>query len=546
MDVKNSIRAVESFRYFYGDPRPISYDWIVSLGNVSEVQTIGKTPVLTKVWSYRCPKPKEVEKLKSEGKKNADSAILYTPSSQAVINMDNVIQSMKTNFALFYLPVVGKVKCYFNIKKNHKHSILLLYNKARKEVERIDMKKYNLNGYRIKFMQKHIEQHILDSFLNLKNKSLIEPETDDAFLSKFSDRRPIYVYPIFITNYIVNRIKYPKKSSKEILSLLTKTSVSDLLVVWKKFVSFYDKTAPKYSLTCKSDEFYNPELSKCKPKKSLIHKDLITERDELCPITQYYDSILKRCRPKTTRRKIKIGIGKASKVEEKDLENVSKINYEVLYEYLTSKYENMCGTMEAIKWYPKDNTTKKNMTNGKQWTLEFPSNFWREVSECRQRSNKRFFYSRIGMTSATIDDQSGKHSNALLIDFKRKEVEIFDPHGQLLIDRYQPEILYKMIRSAFAKSKDPIIANMKIYEPSEYCPLIMFQSKESEEIEKIKQKFGSCSMWTSWYIDARLANPDISRKALIKYALDEIKKSTGGFNVFIRQYAIALKRWVGN
>ena len=54
---------------------------------------------------------------------------------------------------------------------------------------------------------------------------------------------------------------------------------------------------------------------------------------------------------------------------------------------------------------------------------------------------------------------------------------------------------------------------------------------------------GFFSVWSAWYIDVRLSNPDIDRKELVNWALGKLKKikkdKNGGrsFTQFIRDYA---------
>ena len=48
---------------------------------------------------------------------------------------------------------------------------------------------------------------------------------------------------------------------------------------------------------------------------------------------------------------------------------------------------------------------------------------------------------------------------------------------------------------------------------------------------------GYCAIWSCWYAELRLANPNKDRKYVIKHALKKLKESDMTLTEYIRNYA---------
>ena len=159
--------------------------------------------------------------------------------------------------------------------------------------------------------------------------------------------------------------------------------------------------------------------------------------------------------------------------------------------------------------------------------------FWKNFTKC---SSKRFVVMPFG-----YDCLDSGHANYLLYDKKNKTLERFESYGRIDDDRtcLNPPKLDKKIRALFEKNlgKDFI---KKYYSPGSYLPDKNIQTLQENEKEKLELS-GFCAVWSCFWIDLRLSNPDVDRKDLIKMTLKELKrlKEEKGisYTQFIRNYS---------
>lgn len=135
------------------------------------------------------------------------------------------------------------------------------------------------------------------------------------------------------------------------------------------------------------------------------------------------------------------------------------------------------------------------------------------------------------------------HSNILIYDTKNKEMEYFEPYGdihQKLIDSNKPntsERLKKM-ESAFIKYCKKYIGDFKYFPTLSFCPRTSFQKLNIDFGIKIEgENYRYCMAWSLWYLHLRLKNISTDRKTLIDKALEELNKDKKGFRKFIRNYS---------
>lgn len=82
----------------------------------------------------------------------------------------------------------------------------------------------------------------------------------------------------------------------------------------------------------------------------------------------------------------------------------------------------------------------------------------------------------------------------------------------------------------------------KYHKPLSYLSKHNFQTIQENEKEMNKDDpVGFCSVWSAWYIDLRLSNPEMTRKAVVEKAMNELKKLKKeegiSFTKFIRNYS---------
>ena len=91
----------------------------------------------------------------------------------------------------------------------------------------------------------------------------------------------------------------------------------------------------------------------------------------------------------------------------------------------------------------------------------------------------------------------------------------------------------------FKKNLTKNFKGMKYFEPFSYCPQNIFQHYNDDYGSPYKDDPGGfCAMWSHWWANLRLANPDVDRQKL----MNQVKKQLmfGGkhnFKRFIRNYS---------
>jgi len=176
----------------------------------------------------------------------------------------------------------------------------------------------------------------------------------------------------------------------------------------------------------------------------------------------------------------------------------------------------------------------------KNYQLLFPYskslNLMQELITIKNNKKKRFFFIPIGIELNNKNNVFG-HANILLFDFFTMEVERFEPHGS-----ESPNGLdynYHLLDNLLENKINSFKLNFKYYRPSDYLPKIGFQSKEIYELNKdyIGDPNGFCALWCIWWIDIRIANPDINRNKLVDLLTKEIINEEYSYKKLIRNYS---------
>jgi hypothetical protein len=197
----------------------------------------------------------------------------------------------------------------------------------------------------------------------------------------------------------------------------------------------------------------------------------------------------------------------------------------------------------SLRWIQKKKQkSKKILTSSDLYEEEnhgyisVPKNFFSTFSKC---PSKRFIVFPFGYTCL----DSG-HANYMLYDSKLKSLERFETFGKINSVCINPPNLDKKILELFVeKFGSDFIKNY--YTPLSYLPNENFQTIQEKEDEwenrnEDEEPVGYCSVWSAWYIDLRLSNPDIDREKLVNMALTKLKKLPITFTSFIRNYSSML------
>jgi hypothetical protein len=125
-----------------------------------------------------------------------------------------------------------------------------------------------------------------------------------------------------------------------------------------------------------------------------------------------------------------------------------------------------------------------------------------------------------------VENKPGTHANMLVIDTKKKTVELFEPHGKRSEDTTMDSlegaynISDKLLRKYFKK----YFPEYKYISPQDYLPSYGFQAK-------VDAYSGLCVTWSTMYLHYRILNPNIDFKKVSDHMKKKVNKD------FILKYA---------
>lgn len=216
--------------------------------------------------------------------------------------------------------------------------------------------------------------------------------------------------------------------------------------------------------------------------------------------------------------------------------------------YLLDKHSNTCASLttnfkendELENYYLSLGITNNSQTDYLNFEIVWvyqklfvPRNFQEHIKLCKSYKHIKYILIPLG-----IELHNGSHANYLIYDLKNNEVERFEPNGAHNPYRlnYNPDLLDELLEKQFKQ----VIPNIKYIRPKDYLPKISFQifdSIESNKYKRIGDPGGFCAVWTIWYVDMRLSNPNIPRKQLVNEIITKIKQHNMSFKNLIRNYS---------
>ena len=125
----------------------------------------------------------------------------------------------------------------------------------------------------------------------------------------------------------------------------------------------------------------------------------------------------------------------------------------------------------------------------------------------------------IPISLEIIVPQVGTHANIVLIDTKKKTVELFEPHGA----RDNQSELESISRAYFKISKN-VHKFVRINFPEyKFIPPSRYEPEEGLQA-RLDAFSGLCVTWSLLYLHYRVLNPDVPPKKLIQYLEKKIKR----------------------
>lgn len=515
MDVKR----LQEFQYILGDRRIYFLQYVLKKYNRFGTYFSFKDNKLNKnmIFTFTC----DTEKQKR----------MVVPPSADYLEAFNAELSNTTK-PFLVIPVLMKNKLNCKRKNGSRHMLFILVNKLTHEVERIDIRKYHVDGFSLKLFVSHLNGSFNKGFIakvNSESKVTKDLDVPLSFMKTINVLTPRDAYPLFILSYLEMRNKYPKMNSNKVIDKVSSSiTPKKTTTLWNDYVAFRSN----FQSECETGLIPNPETLCClKPLSKVIRNQMVNIPPKHCSKKQEFDPLLRKCVRKGTVSKINIMLGEALASNHdvnEQLKHLDSNIYVVMatWNFILSKHPH------AFLIYPRNiPLSKLNKHDTKiSWKassrrLLLPNQFWTLWDFAIQDPSIRFIAISVHLAST----DGGNHANVLLYDKDTNEMERFDGLGKDIAEAYHIEDFDQKITELF-----PTVTYFK---PIDYCPAKMpvFQSKELDEIPGVDLK-GNCAVWRIWYIDVRLSNPHLDRKKLIDLASKKLKNEAGSLHKFIKMY----------
>lgn len=521
-----NVKELEEFQFTYGDPRPFLHDYLLTLPNIScfhkKIQKVEN-----KVFKFVCDKESKKRKIEP-----ASMGVLKTLEENIASGTDPII----------IIPAMlhNKYRCKDN--SHTKHMNVLLYNRLTHEVDRLDIKRYHLDGYNMKIFIKRLETEFMDKIVkehdsHQKLTLVSDVDVPLKFMQEHGIKSAAEAYPVFLLAYVHMRSTYPRLRSDKVVEKVLKLKMKQLESIWTSFKSFKLKAEKN---NCGDGLLLNPESSKCmRPLSASFNRVAIEKPVKNCKEGQVYNALLERCISKDKTVDIDILYSEvmpySENVKTRSLPSLDKTTIQTM-NHIMGRYPH------AYFIYQRDNAgnTKKSShiimwkwnEETKDYDLKLPSNYWDIWIQPLTNPSVRFIITYITLKS----NLGGVHANALIYDKNTNEVERFDGLGQNISATYGAEKLDENIKRLLQEQVGKLFKKpVKYLAPLDYCPKFrIFQAKELDDIPG-KDLRGNCAIWRLWYINVRMANPHLKRKEAVLLAARKLQQ-TGSLYKFIKSY----------
>jgi len=520
-----NVKELEEFQFLYGDPRPFFHDYLIGLPNIACYSPSQKYDI--KTFTFACNK--EVSKRR-----------LKPPTSV------KALKKLEDNIAggddpIIVVPVILKNKFPCRYNNLARHSNVIMYNRHTHEVERLDIKRYHLDGFSLKVFMKKLEEEFMTKIVSPHDQDpdltlIIDVDVPLPFIEKHGFTQASEAYPAFLMTYVHMRSKFPKLISEKVVAKTLTLSSKQVTSIWQKYVAFRSSAG---SAPCSEGLTENPESTKCmRPLSSAFNKVVMEKPPKECKQGYVYNSLLEKC--VSADKNIHVNVLMSDVVPYSGAHaNLPHVDAKVLdiMNFIMSRFPH------AYFIYPRDSTKTKNPKTSysikwqyneetKNFDLKMPPNYWDMWQQPMTTPSIRFIISYITL----ISNLGGIHANVFIYDKNTNELERFDGLGRDISDTYKSTEFDETIKPLFEAQTGSLFKKpVKYLTPLDYCPKFrVFQSKELDDIPG-KDLRGNCAVWRLWYIHIRLANPHLKRKELVHLAAKKLQQ-TGSLYKFIKSY----------
>ncbi len=497
------------FNYTFGDPRPILQNFLLEHHKSIESPSF--------VFHYKCIKYPQTQKLVKE---------FIQPKHTEVEAFNKLLES-QSSLILVPIVITNKLTCTKTKRNYAKHMVYVLYNKLTRECERIDVKKYHITNFFIKAHAKKLKTTFVPQYFGKKAKSLTEIDIPYKFVEKFPQLSEKSLYPIYLVNYLAQRCENPTLTAGKIKLLVLKLGATKIMDTWNKYANLSLEVTK-----CKDDHVLKAETMNCVKRTSKSLNGLrIAPPTKKCSDGQAFDVIKRKCVPKDKAKDINIILSPVAK-------KVKSLKFKTKFQHLGAKDI----TIQAVNFVLQKHGYIGSLCGMIEWKYNFdtekhklhvPDDFWDIWQEALQDDSVRFILTLLRLG----EKQEGLHANLLIYDKATHEIERFDPLGSNAHKNYKIDLMDKRIKKLLESQMSVYVpADVKYFTPVDFCPKRIFQTREVDEIH-FDDTAGSCATWRIWYIDIRMANPDLTRKQVVDLAMQKIEHF-GSFQKFIKAYQL--------
>ena len=302
----------------------------------------------------------------------------------------------------------------------------------------------------------------------------------------------------------------------------------DILVVNEEIKQKKEKEKEKEKPIIKQTIKFTPTIKKKKSIKKIIKFKLPTPIGSKIDIKKNIQNI-----------NDKLELLKQIGIENKDLKYKSQsVPLQLGYYAIIDKFKEKCFIVSP-SIYGTLLGFKINDVNDTKPRKEIIEALGEKLKECKNEGQKIIIsYMTFNFV---INDKSGSHANLLIYRPLQNEVERFEPHGQYFT-YYGYEVNNKLnsqLKNLFENELNKYIGNVKYIPPNEICPNIKgFQYLEG--LIKKENENGFCAIWSLFFMDLLLNNPNTSSKDIMEEALKISNDDPQYLSEIIKGYVVEI------
>jgi len=138
----------------------------------------------------------------------------------------------------------------------------------------------------------------------------------------------------------------------------------------------------------------------------------------------------------------------------------------------------------------------------------------------------------------SIVGNGNNHSNMIIVDPKRKEVERFDPYGQ--VPYISSDDLDAYLKKYFVRALPgyKYIPSGEIFDGLGYQ---IVSNENNDNARVLNDPAGFCIAWCLWYVEMRALNYHISSREMNREAMQKLNRIHISFRDYIRNYSAVLE-----